>query len=185
MKDFPAPLAALESEAIQILRDGIAEARNPVVLFSGGKDSTVLAHLVLRAVDPAPPPLPLLHISSTREFAEVPAFRDAPATRHGFRLLVHANEEGRAQAINPFDHGDVYTTAMRTEPLRQALTAGGLPGYGQLDIETGLPCKDCGAPSIMVHRRVFGCVACAHRERRRRLDGRNHADPGHCPHGNP
>ncbi|HEY6942059.1 sulfate adenylyltransferase subunit CysD, partial [Dokdonella sp.] len=125
MKDLPADLAALESEAIGILREGVAEARNPVLLFSGGKDSTVLAHLALRAFHPAPPPMPLLHVDSTWEFAELLAFRDAFARRHGFRLIVRANEDGRAQGINPFDHGDVHTTLMRTEPLKRALDAGG------------------------------------------------------------
>jgi sulfate adenylyltransferase subunit 2 len=124
MRSLPAHLAALESEAIHILREGVAEARNPVVLFSAGKDSTVLAHLVLRAFYPAPPPLPLLHIDSTWEFADLLAFRDDFATRHGFRLIVHANEPGRAEGINPFDHGDFYTTAMRTDPLKKALTDG-------------------------------------------------------------
>lgn len=125
MSDLPAHLATLEAEAIEILREGVAEARNPVLLFSGGKDSTVLAQLALRAFYPSPPPLPLLHIDSTWEFADVLAFRDAFARQHGFRLLVHANEEGRAQSLNPFDHGDVYTTLMRTEPLKQALRDGG------------------------------------------------------------
>ena len=125
MTDLPRHLAALESEAIHILRDGVAEARNPVLLFSGGKDSTVLAHLVTRAFYPARPPIPLLHIDSTWEFADVLAFRDAFAARHDFRLLVHANEQGRAENINPFDHGDAYTTLMRTEPLKEALTSGG------------------------------------------------------------
>ncbi|HEU4665555.1 MAG TPA: sulfate adenylyltransferase subunit CysD [Dokdonella sp.] len=125
MKVLPAHLAALESEAIEILRDGVAEARNPVILFSGGKDSTVLAHLALRAFHPARPPMPLLHIDSTWEFADVLAFRDAFAGRHRFRLIVHANEEGRSRAINPFDHGDLHTTLMRTEPLKQALATGG------------------------------------------------------------
>ena len=125
MSDLPAHLATLEAEAIEILREGVAEARNPVLLFSGGKDSTVLAQLALRAFYPSPPPLPLLHIDSTWEFADVLAFRDAFARQHGFRLLVHANEEGRAQSINPFDHGDAYTTLMRTEPLKQALRDGG------------------------------------------------------------
>jgi len=125
MKALPRHLAALEAEAIHILRDGVAEARNPVLLFSGGKDSTVLAHLVLRAFYPARPPVPLLHIDSTWEFADVLAFRDAFAIEHGFRLLVHANEPGRAENINPFDHGDGYTTIMRTEPLKEALTDGG------------------------------------------------------------
>jgi len=124
MTSLPRHLSALESEAIHILRDGVAEARKPVLLFSGGKDSTVLAHLVLRAFYPAPPPIPLLHIDSTWEFADVLAFRDSFAHHNGFQLIVHANEEGRAQAINPFDHGDYYTTTMRTEPLKQALIAG-------------------------------------------------------------
>ena len=118
-------LAALESEAIYILRDGVAEARNPILLFSGGKDSTVLAHLALRAFHPAPPPLPLLHNDSTWEFKEVLAFSDLFAKRHGFTLIVFANEQGRAQSINPFDHGDVYTIMMRTEPLKKALSDGG------------------------------------------------------------
>lgn len=125
MTDLPRHLAALEAEAIHILRDGVAEARNPVLLFSGGKDSTVLAHLATRAFYPARPPVPLLHIDSTWEFADVLAFRDAFAARHDFRLLVHANEQGRAENINPFDHGDMYTTLMRTEPLKAALTSGG------------------------------------------------------------
>lgn len=118
-------LQRLEAEAIYILREGVAEAINPVLLFSGGKDSTVLAHLALRAFYPAPPPLPLLHIDSTWEFAEVLAFRDAFADRFGFRLIVRANEEGRRQGINPFDHGSMYTSLMRTEALKSALTDGG------------------------------------------------------------
>jgi sulfate adenylyltransferase subunit 2 len=118
-------LAALEAEAIHILRDAVAEARNPVMLFSAGKDSTVLAHVALRAFFPAKPPFPLLHVDSTWEFRELLAFRDAFAHEHGFRLIVHANEEGRARGINPFDHGDRYTTIMRTEALKTALDAGG------------------------------------------------------------
>ena len=115
----------LESEAIHILREAVAEARNPVMLFSAGKDSTVLAHLALRAFYPSKPPFPLLHVDSTWEFESLIAFRDAFATEHGFRLIAHSNEEGRAAGINPFDHGDRYTTLMRTDPLKQALDAGG------------------------------------------------------------
>jgi sulfate adenylyltransferase subunit 2 len=122
---LPEQLARLESEAIGIIRDGVAEARNPVLLFSAGKDSTVLAHLALRAFWPAKPPLPLLHIDSTWEFKELIQFRDRFAKENGFELRVSANEEGRAQGLNPFDHGDVYTTAMRTGALKQALDAGG------------------------------------------------------------
>ncbi|GGY56822.1 sulfate adenylyltransferase subunit CysD [Parvularcula lutaonensis] len=117
-------LLELESEAIHIIRDGVAEAENPVVLFSAGKDSTVLAHLVVRAFWPAPPPVPLLHIDSTWEFGELLAFRDRFASEHGFELIVHHNRDGLAKGLNPFDHGDVYTTMMRTEALKQALDDG-------------------------------------------------------------
>ncbi|MGN6152336.1 MAG: sulfate adenylyltransferase subunit CysD [Lysobacteraceae bacterium] len=125
MTDRPTHLDRLESEAIHILREAVAEARNPVMLFSAGKDSTVMAHLALRAFHPAKPPFPLLHVDSTWEFRSLIAFRDAFAHRHGFRLIAHANEAGRAAGINPFDHGDRYTTIMRTDPLKTALDAGG------------------------------------------------------------
>ncbi|MEM9169666.1 MAG: sulfate adenylyltransferase subunit CysD [Pseudomonadota bacterium] len=118
-------LSALESEAIHILRDGVAEASNPVILFSGGKDSTVLAHLAMRAFHPSRPPLPLLHVDSTWEFADVVAFRDRFAKENGFELVVYANEDGRTQGLNPIDHADVYTTVMRTDALKQALDEGG------------------------------------------------------------
>ncbi|MBU6248296.1 MAG: sulfate adenylyltransferase subunit CysD [Xanthomonadaceae bacterium] len=117
-------LDALENEAIHILREGVAQAQRPVLLFSAGKDSTVLAHLAVRAFHPAPPPMPLLHVDSTWEFRELLAFRDAFARAHRFELHVHANEAGRAAGINPFDHGDAYTTAMRTDALKQALDRG-------------------------------------------------------------
>lgn len=122
---LPPHLAALEAEAIHIIRDGVAEAKNPVVLFSAGKDSTVLAHLVMRAFAPSRPPVPLLHVDSTWEFEELMSFRDEFATEFGFKLIVHANEEGRAMGLNPIDHGDVYTTVMRTDALKQALDDGG------------------------------------------------------------
>lgn len=115
----------LEAAATHILREAVTEARNPVLLFSAGKDSTLLAHLALRAFFPAKPPFPLLHIDSTWEFASLLAFRDAFARDHGFELIVHANEAGRAAGLNPFDHGDEYTSAMRTEPLKAALNRGG------------------------------------------------------------
>ena len=117
-------LMALENEAIFILREAVAQAQRPVLLFSGGKDSTVLAHLAARAFHPAPPPMPLLHVDSTWEFRELLTFRDAFAREHGFALRVVANEQGRAAGMNPFDHGDTYTTMMRTDVLKQALDAG-------------------------------------------------------------
>jgi len=118
-------LRQLESEAIGIIWECMAAARKPVLLFSGGKDSTVLAHLVLRAFHPGPPPIPLLHVDSTWEFADVVAFRDDFARRHCFQLHVHANEDGRRRGLNPIDHGAIYTNEMRTGALRQALDQGG------------------------------------------------------------
>ena len=115
----------LEAESIHILREAVAEARNPVMLFSAGKDSTVMAHLAQRAFYPAPPPFPLLHIDSTWEFRSLLAFRDDFARRNDFRLIVRANEVGRAAGINPFDHGDHYTAVMRTDTLKAALDEGG------------------------------------------------------------
>lgn len=118
-------LDRLESEALEILRDGLAEAERPVMLFSGGKDSTVLAHLARKAFFPARPPLPLLHVDSAWEFREVLEFRSQFAARHGFELLVHRNEEGLRLGLNPVEHGSRYTTVMRTEALKQALDLGG------------------------------------------------------------
>ena len=118
-------LSRLESEAIYILREAVAEARKPVMLFSAGKDSTVLAHLALRAFFPGRPPFPLLHIDSTWAFRSLLRLRDAFASEHRFKLIVHVNEEGRAAGLNPFDHGDRYTLEMRTEPLKAALDLGG------------------------------------------------------------
>ena len=125
MKLANSHLSWLESESIHILREAVAEARNPVMLFSAGKDSTVMAHLALRAFYPSKPPFPLLHVDSTWEFRSLIAFRDDFAARHGFELIAHSNEEGRAAGINPFDHGDRYTLVMRTEPLKTALDVGG------------------------------------------------------------
>ena len=115
----------LEYEAIEILRQGVAEADRPVLLFSGGKDSTVLGHLAVKAFYPSRPPLPLLHIDSTWEFREVLDFRTRFAAEHGFELVIHHNEEGRRQALDPIRQGSLYTTVMRTEALKQALDFGG------------------------------------------------------------
>ena len=118
-------LSSLQSESIHILREAAAEARNPVMLFSAGKDSTVMAHLALRAFYPGKSAFPLLHVDSTWELQSLIAFRDAFAREHGFELITHSNEEGHAAGINPFDHGDRYTLIMRTEALKTALDLGG------------------------------------------------------------
>ncbi|MGE4336802.1 MAG: sulfate adenylyltransferase subunit CysD [Pigmentiphaga sp.] len=119
-------LDRLEAESIHILREVAAEFRNPVLLYSIGKDSTVLLHLLRKAFYPARPPIPLLHIDSTFEFREAYAFRTQVAARGDVELRVHINEEGVRQGINPFTHGaSVYTEIMRTRALRQALEQGG------------------------------------------------------------
>ena len=117
-------LDRLESEAIYIFRECLAQAERPVILFSAGKDSTVLAYLAVKAFYPAKPAIPLLHIDSTWEFAELLKFRDDFAKHYGFTLNVFSNQEGKKSGINPFDHGDRYTLVMRTEPLKTALNMG-------------------------------------------------------------
>jgi sulfate adenylyltransferase subunit 2 len=115
-------LKRLEAESIGIMREAVAEFRNPVMLYSIGKDSTVMVHLARKAFFPARPPFPLLHIDTGWKFREMIAFRDATARRLGLDLLVHANEEGRARGINPITSGSVlHTAVMKTEALKQAL----------------------------------------------------------------
>jgi sulfate adenylyltransferase subunit 2 len=121
----PPHLHALEAESIHILREVAAQAARPVVLYSIGKDSSVLLHLVRKAFFPAKPPFPLLHIDTTWKFRDMISFRDATAKRLGFDLRVHTNPEGVRQNINPFDHGsNIYTQVMKTDALKQALTDG-------------------------------------------------------------
>jgi sulfate adenylyltransferase subunit 2 len=119
-------LQRLESESIHILREVAAEFRNPVLLYSVGKDSSVLLHLAMKAFYPAKPPFPLLHIDTTWKFREMIAFRDDTARRLGVKLLVHTNREGLERGINPFDSGsNLHTQVMKTEALRQALDTHG------------------------------------------------------------
>ena len=118
-------LKELESEAIEILREGVATAERPVMLYSIGKDSAVLLRLAQKAFWPAPLPFPLLHIDTGWKFREMIAFRDRVAAEPGIELRVHTNEEGRRAGVNPFDHGsEHYTDVMKTQALRQALDAG-------------------------------------------------------------
>ena len=123
---LPPHLRRLEAESVFILREVVANFENPVMLYSIGKDSSVMLHLALKAFHPARPPFPLLHIDTTWKFREMIAFRDETASRLGLDLRVHTNEQGRAAGINPFDHGSSnYTQVMKTEALKQALDAGG------------------------------------------------------------
>ncbi|MGU5531904.1 sulfate adenylyltransferase subunit CysD [Aeromonas caviae] len=108
-------------EAIAIFREVVSQFQNPVMLYSIGKDSSVLLHLARKAFYPGKLPFPLLHVDTGWKFREMIEFRDRMAAEHGFQLLVHTNEEGRMQGINPFDHGSSYTDIMKTEALKQAL----------------------------------------------------------------
>ena len=118
----PAPyLRRLEAESIHILREVAAESRAPVMLYSIGKDSSVMLHLAIKAFHPAKPPFPLLHIDTGWKFRDMIAFRDATVARLGLTLIVHRNAAAQAEGINPFDHGAYYTHAMKTEALKQAL----------------------------------------------------------------
>ena len=124
MNGGPAHLRALEAESIHILREIAAQASAPVMLYSIGKDSSVLLHLARKAFHPARPPFPLLHIDTTWKFRDMITFRDTTARRFGLDLRIHTNPEGLRQNINPFDHGSSYTQIMKTEALKQALTVG-------------------------------------------------------------
>jgi sulfate adenylyltransferase subunit 2 len=118
-------LQALEAEAIEILREVAASFERPVMMYSIGKDSSVLLHLARKAFYPSKIPFPLLHVNTTWKFREMIAFRDSMADKYGFDLISHTNPEGLANNINPFDHGSSrYTDIMKTQALRQALNAG-------------------------------------------------------------
>ncbi len=119
-------LRQLEAESIYVLREAAAEFDDPVMLYSIGKDSSVMVHLAQKAFHPAPLPFPLLHVNTTWKFREMIEFRDRFVKKHGMELIEHVNRDGVAQNINPFDHGsNKYTTVMKTEALRQALTKHG------------------------------------------------------------
>ena len=114
-------LDKLEAEAIFILREVVAEADKPVMLYSVGKDSAVMLHLAKKAFYPAPPPFPLLHVDTTWKFQEMYALRDRAAAEAGMELLIYQNPEAKAKGINPFDHGSLHTDLWKTEGLKQAL----------------------------------------------------------------
>jgi len=119
---LPWNLRRLEAESIEIMREVAAELRAPVMLYSVGKDSSVMLHLAVKAFHPAPPPFPLLHIDTTWKFREMIAFRDETARRLGLNLIVYVNREGLERGVSPFASGSaVHTRVMKTEALRQAL----------------------------------------------------------------
>ncbi len=131
-------LDELEAEAIYIMREVAAECEKPVMLYSIGKDSSVMLHLALKAFYPEKPPFPFLHIDTTWKFHEMIAFRDRIAKEKGIEMLVYTNQEGVRQGINPFDYGAAYTDIMKTQALKDALDLYGFTaafGGGRRDEE--------------------------------------------------
>ena len=131
-------LDELEAEAIYIIREVAAECEKPVMLYSIGKDSSVMLHLALKAFYPEKPPFPFLHVNTTWKFKEMIEFRDKTAKELGIEMLEYINEDGVKQGINPFDHGSAYTDIMKTQALKQALNKYGFTaafGGGRRDEE--------------------------------------------------
>ena len=146
----------LEAESIEIFREAIAGSRNPVLMYSIGKDSSVLLHLAKKAFYPAPPPFPLLHIDTTWKFREMYAHRARMVAESGMELIVHTNAEGLKAGINPFTHGSsYYTDVMKTQALKQALDA------RQFDIVFGGARRD--EEKSRAKERVFSFRAPGHR----------------------
>lgn len=131
-------LDLLEAEAIYIMREVVAECEKPVMLYSIGKDSSVMLHLAMKAFYPEKPPFPFLHVNTTWKFKEMIEFRDRRAKELGIEMLEYINEDGLKQGINPFDHGAAYTDIMKTQALKQALDKYGFTaafGGGRRDEE--------------------------------------------------
>mgnify|MGYP000372275175 FL=1 len=131
-------LDELEAEAIYIMREVAAECEKPVMLYSIGKDSSVMLHLAMKAFYPEKPPFPFLHVNTTWKFHEMIEFRDERAKELGIEMLEYINEDGVKQGINPFDHGSSYTDIMKTQALKQALNKYGFTaafGGGRRDEE--------------------------------------------------
>lgn len=131
-------LDELEAEAIYIIREVAAECEKPVMLYSIGKDSSVMLHLAMKAFYPEKPPFPFLHVNTTWKFKEMIEFRDKTAEKLGIEMLEYINQDGVNQGINPFDHGSAYTDIMKTQALKQALNKYGFTaafGGGRRDEE--------------------------------------------------
>lgn len=131
-------LDELEAEAIYIIREVAAQCENPVMLYSIGKDSSVMLHLALKAFYPEKPPFPFLHVNTTWKFKEMIRFRDETAKKLGIEMLEYINQDGVKKGINPFDYGSAYTDIMKTQALKQALSKYGFDaafGGGRRDEE--------------------------------------------------
>jgi len=149
-------LQRLEAESIYIMREVVAEAESPVMLYSIGKDSSVMLHLAMKAFYPATPPFPLLHVDTTWKFRDMYAFRDQTADRLGLELIVHVNQDGLDAGINPITHGSsIHTDVMKTEALKQAL------GKHRFDVAFGGARRD--EEASRAKERVFSFRSAAHR----------------------
>ena len=149
-------LQRLEAESIHIMREAVAESERPVMLYSVGKDSSVMLRLALKAFYPSPPPFPLLHVDTTWKFQEMYAFRDATAAELGLDLIVHQNPECVRLGINPFDHGSsTHTDLWKTEGLKQALD------LHQFDLAFGGARRD--EEKSRAKERVFSIRSAQHR----------------------
>jgi len=149
-------LQRLEAEAIHIFREAVAEAERPVMLYSAGKDSSVLLHLARKAFHPARPPFPLLHVDTMWKFRDMYALRDKAAAEAGMELIVHRNPEAEAKGINPFDHGSsLHTQMWKTDGLRQALDAHGF------DLAFGGARRD--EEKVRAKERIFSFRSAGHR----------------------
>jgi sulfate adenylyltransferase subunit 2 len=149
-------LQRLEAESIHIIREAVAEAERPVMLYSAGKDSSVLLHLARKAFHPAPPPFPLLHVDTMWKFQDMYALRDKAAAEAGMELIVHRNAEAEARGINPIDHGSALHTQMwKTDGLKQALDAHGF------DAAIGGARRD--EEKVRAKERIFSFRSAGHR----------------------
>ncbi|WP_020006581.1 sulfate adenylyltransferase subunit CysD [Salinicoccus albus] len=138
MSNVHSHLDQLEAEAIYIIREVAAECEKPVMLYSIGKDSSVMLHLAIKAFYPEKPPFPFMHIDTTWKFKEMIHFRDQKAAEYGIEMIVHTNQKGLDEGMNPFDHGAAYTDIMKTEALKQGLDKYGFTaafGGGRRDEE--------------------------------------------------
>jgi sulfate adenylyltransferase subunit 2 len=148
-------LQQLEAESIHIIREAVAESDNPVLLYSVGKDSSVLLHLALKAFYPGKPPFPLLHVDTTWKFRDMIAFRDSRARELGLELIVHVNRDGLQRGIEPISHPELHTDVMKTQALRQALE-----GHG-FDVALGGARRD--EERSRAKERVFSLRSAQHR----------------------
>ena len=147
-------LQRLEAESIHILREVVAEAEKPVMLYSIGKDSAVMLHLAKKAFFPAPPPFPLLHVDTTWKFQAMYALREKAARDAGMELIVYQNPEAKERGINPFDHGPLHTELWKTEGLKQALDRFGF------DVALGGARRD--EEKVRAKERVFSFRSASH-----------------------